>query len=167
MLLLLVAPRPMILFASGFGTSPHLLMPIRQIAPPAPIQLPEDVGSVSCWVQGTLAYLGHLQDPAPEWSIRNWAGEELYVDGGCFVCGKPWAPRGSFAVAMLPAGPAYFTHDGNNEHEHMSGPNYLPSVVLGIAAVACSVALGLARKRCDDARPRRRTADATSDVIEV
>jgi hypothetical protein len=140
-LILCLAPRPLIIFARGFDSGPYLLMPVRQRPLPPPLPPPDEIGSVAFWLRGTFQFLEHVADPQPDWSIRNWTGEELYVDGCCIVCGKPWAPRGSFVLAMLPAGPAYFKHDGDKKHEHMSGPNYLPTIVVWVAAIAGTLAL--------------------------
>jgi hypothetical protein len=135
------------MFARGFENGPYLLTMLRQQPLPPPLPPPDETGAIAFWVRGAFQFLGHVANPEPDWSIRNWTGAELYVDGCCFVCGKPWAPRGSFVLAMLPAGPAYFGHDGDKEHEHMTGPNYLPSVVLWIAAIAGAFALARAKYR--------------------
>ncbi len=145
--LLVIAPRPFVLFARGFDSGPYLLTPLRQRPLPPPLPTPDEIGSTGFSVRGAFEFLGHLANPEPDWSIRNWTGEELYVDGCCFVCGKPWAPRGSFVLAMLPLGPAFFCHDGDKEHEHMGGPNYLPSAVIWLAAFAGTFALARAKRR--------------------
>ena len=145
--LLFILGRPLIVFAYGFEDGPYFLTPVRQLSPPSQAAA-DEIGTATFWVRGILDYLGHIANPRPEWTMRNWTGEELYVDGRCFVCGKPWAPTGSFALVMLPTGLAWFGHDGDKEYEHMSAPNYLPSAIAWLGAGAASLVVArLTRRR--------------------
>lgn len=62
---------------------------------------------------------------ADEWAHFNWDPPWLLVDGYCGVCGKPYAPPGTFVVARLPNGFAY-TRREPGEYDHMTAPTYIP-----------------------------------------
>ncbi len=113
--LLFIEPTsPFIIFAWGYD-NPHVLEPLTEY----------DGGMLSFFMNKKR-------------TRSNWDGEWLYVDGFCGVCGKPYAPRGSFVVANLPKGVAYSHYDGDRKYAHMSGLIYVQRSTL------CSLAVLLA-----------------------
>jgi len=106
--------QPRIIFAWGYGDM-HLFEPLNNKAG---------------------GFLSLLLDA--DRSNCNWDGRWLFVDGLCGVCGKPYAPRGSFVIAALPKGLAYCKHDGSPKYEHMTAPSYFSRLTLAEVSLVLS-----------------------------
>ena len=114
---------PMMVISWGFDSGPRYLTPLRQRTQPKRVEIrdPSRLGRLLVLMMGPAATLDG------QFVRHNWTGSELYVDGVCGACGKPWAPPGSFVLARLPSGFYVFTHDGNPQHQHMSPPKHVPA----------------------------------------
>ena len=106
---------PMVVFARGHGLDFHLFESVSEYQ-----------------MRGWFSSLFNIQEPdtnyAPsdeQYVNANWDGKYLYVDGWCGVCGKPYAPPGTFVLAILPKGFAYTRHLAHPRYHHMSRPVYI------------------------------------------
>ena len=106
---------PRIIFAWGYGPSLHLFQPVTQkkLAPRK-----SDTRNPVIWLLNRLFSLDE------ECVNDNFDGTWLYVQGFCGVCRKPYAPHGTFVLALLPNGLAYATSE-SSKHKHLTPPKYL------------------------------------------
>jgi hypothetical protein len=72
-------------------------------------------------VQAKVSFFGIANR---EYTELNWDGCWLAVNGCCY-CGKPYAPPGTFVLALLPRGPAYCAR-ASGQYDHMTRPRYIP-----------------------------------------
>ena len=128
---------PMIVFAWGYGSDLHLLEPLRQ-------------NQSRGWLSTTLCVLQNdttYADEIDKYARNNWDGKNLYVDGQCWECGKPYARRGSYVLAILPQGFVFTQRQPQSVYDHMTKPISVSrtSVLLKLFpfALTISIALGL------------------------
>lgn len=105
---LLIPQRPRIIFALGQNRGFHLLRPLKQ----------QKTGFFSL-------LFGEARH-------ENWYGGQLYIEGVCGSCGRPWAEDGAFVLARLPGGLAYATKE-QSKHNHLTRPRFIstPRILVG------------------------------------
>lgn len=92
-----------------------------------------------------------------EWGHFNWDEPWLLIDGYCGSCGKPYAPKGTFIVSLLPKGLA-ITRRAAGKYDHMTTPRYLSRwVILGVGVgMAVVIAFNPIHRRMRRRRWKRR-----------
>ena len=107
--------QPRIVFAWGYADGLHLFQQLND--------------SQSFWTALLLKGMTYR-----DLSHNSWDGQRLYVSGRCLACGKPYAPRGAFVLAILPDGFAYSTQESPARLSHLSVPIHISRVRIMLLA---------------------------------
>ena len=115
---------PMVIFGKH-GSSVYLFKPLSQVEP-------------------DLVFM-HVRNHR-EWGHFNWDEPWLFIDGHCGCCGKPYAPEGTFIVALLPEGLGATWRD-SGKYDHMTTPSYLSGWVVLFVGVSMPVVVAFSPMR--------------------
>ncbi len=109
--------QPRIIFAWGYGSDLHLFRALnnRPLKPTA-----------RAWNGDTLGWVfSRMFTVAPKSVKDNYYRGDLYVDGFCGGCRKPYAPKDAFVLALIPNGLAYATREPHPKYSHMGPFKYV------------------------------------------